>query len=411
MDIAIVTGAASGIGLAIAQRLVDLGMRVYGLGGNYKETPYSHEYFVPTPCDLADPSEITEITEKILEKEGNIFLLVNNAKVYPSTPFLDKTSLPDLEKVFRVNLLCPIILTRLALPSLVRLQGFIVNIVPSAADQAKGGPAGAAAAGGLRWLGQSLFEECRETGVKVTSIFPQANLAQYQEPGSVPEKKPHSMIDVEALADAVESVVKNPHGNIITELVIRPQRLREKPVPPPLDLPFPPVKSIHQPYRPATISDMEKTRAAIQRKAKKTAVKKKSASTQTATDRKAPAKKAHRTESPHKGAVKKAPRETLEKSGRKTEPVLKKSPATARKRHAKAIDNDKRKRPTVTAKPAEKMTTQAKAPPARGKRPPRKTTPSKVQSKSKTITKIKKDKDSPPPQKPAPVLKKAKRNR
>lgn len=407
MDIAIVTGAASGIGLAIAQRLVDLGMRVYGLGGNYKETPYSHEYFVPTPCDLADPSEITEITEKILEKEGNIFLLVNNAKVYPSTPFLDKTSLPDLEKVFRVNLLCPIILTRLALPSLVRLQGFIVNIVPSAADQAKGGPAGAAAAGGLRWLGQSLFEECRETGVKVTSIFPQANIAQYQEPGSIPEKKPHSMIDVEALADAVESVVKNPHGNIITELVIRPQRLREKPVPPPLDLPFPPVKSIHQPYRPATISDMEKTRAAIQRKAKKTAVKKKSASTQTA--RKAPAKKTRRKESPHKDVAKKVAKKTLEKSGRKTEPHPKKSPA--RKRHAKASENDKRKRPTVTAKPAEKMTTQAIVPPAREKRPPRKTTPSKAQSKSKTITKTEKEKDSPPPQKPAPLLKKAKRNR
>ncbi len=277
MDIAIVTGAASGIGLAIARRLVALGMRVYGLGGNYGDTPYSHEYFVPTPCDLADPTDIAERTEIILKKEGHIFLLVNNAKTYPSTPFLDKISLVELERVLRVNLLCPLILARLALPGLARLRGFIVNIVPSTADQAKGGPAGAAAAGGLRWLGQSLFEECRETGVKVTSIFPQANVSISSEPQSIPEKNPQSVIDVEALADAVESIVKNPHGNIITEMVIRPQRLLEKPVPPPMDIPFPPVKAMNDPYRRPTASDLEKTRTAIQKKAKKTEAREKSA--------------------------------------------------------------------------------------------------------------------------------------
>ena len=38
MEIAIVTGAASGVGLAVARKLVDLGYRVYGLGGNYQDT-------------------------------------------------------------------------------------------------------------------------------------------------------------------------------------------------------------------------------------------------------------------------------------------------------------------------------------------------------------------------------------
>ena len=342
MDVAIVTGAASGIGLAIARRLVALGMRVYGLGGNYGETPYSHEYFVPTPCNLADPADIAEKTEIILKKEGHIYLLVNNAKAYPSTPFLEKISLIELETVLRVNLLCPLILARLALPGLARLQGFMVNIVPSTADQAKGGPAGAAAAGGLRWLGQSLFEECRENGIKVTSIFPQANVAESKERDSspVPEKNPQSVIDVEALADAVESIVKNPHGNIITEMVIRPQRLREKPVPPPLNIPFPPVKSIHKPYRPPTASDMEKTRAAIQKKAKKTKAREKSA----------PSRPTNKT--PVKKFSKTAPKLPA-KPRRKSRPMAKKAPNEKPEPKKAVIHKPKPKTKKTTEKPAE----------------------------------------------------------
>ena len=239
MDIAIVTGAASSIGLAISRKLVDLGCRVYGLGGNYAETPYSHDYFVPTPCDLSNTAEVKTKVEAILEREGNIYILVNNAKLYPSKQFLDPINLEELEMILKVNLLCPLALTRLALPSLARLGGYIINIAPTSSELARGGPAGAATAGGLKWMAEALFEECRDTGVKVTTIFPQSNRMRPPETTPTSEQGAQSIIDPEAVAEAVRHIISQTDGNIITELVLRPQRLKEAPIPPPLLVPYP----------------------------------------------------------------------------------------------------------------------------------------------------------------------------
>src|SRR5690606_15627103 len=60
MDVALVTGAATGVGLAVERKLVDLGCRVYGLGGNYQDTPFRHPAFLPVACDLASPADVQE---------------------------------------------------------------------------------------------------------------------------------------------------------------------------------------------------------------------------------------------------------------------------------------------------------------------------------------------------------------
>ena len=239
MDIAIVTGAATSIGLAISRKLVDLGCRVYGLGGNYAETPYSHDYFIPTPCDLSNTAEVKTKVDAILEREGNIYILVNNAKLYPSRQFLDPINIEEMEMTLKVNLLCPLVLARLALPSLARLGGYIINIAPTNSELARGGPAGAATAGGLKWMAEALFEECRDTGVKVTTIFPQSNRMLSSQTTPAPEKGAQSIIDPESVAEAVRHIISQTDGNIITELVLRPQRLKEAPIPPPLLVPYP----------------------------------------------------------------------------------------------------------------------------------------------------------------------------
>ena len=138
MDVAIVTGAATGIGLAISRRLVAMGCRVYGLGGNFRETSYSHEYFIPTPCDLRDIEDIEEKINHVLNREGDVYVLVNNAKSFGTTSFLDKFNLRELETTLQINLLCPLVLIRLLLPGLKQLQGFVVNIAPTSAETAKG---------------------------------------------------------------------------------------------------------------------------------------------------------------------------------------------------------------------------------------------------------------------------------
>lgn len=238
MDIAIVTGAGSGLGLAITRKLIELGLKVYGLGGQYDDARFDHEYFVPMPCNMGSLADVRARISEIIEREGdNIYVLVNNAKLYHHKS-LAETSDEEMELAMKVNLLCPIALTRMALPSLTRLGGFVINIVANTAENSRGGAIGAATAGGLRWLGEALFDQLREDGVKVSNVFPQTN--RWRPDGSVPAaQRPQSAIDLEAVAEAVGSIILNRYNNVITDVVIRPQRLAEKPVPPPFNVPYP----------------------------------------------------------------------------------------------------------------------------------------------------------------------------
>ena len=270
MDVAIVTGAATGIGLAISRRLVAMGCRVYGLGGNFRETSYSHEYFIPTPCDLRDIEDIEEKINHVLNREGDVYVLVNNAKSFGTTSFLDKFNLRELETTLQINLLCPLVLIRLLLPGLKQLQGFVVNIAPTSAETAKGGPAGAAAAGGLRWMGESLFDECRDSGVKVSTVFPQANPPNPSRHLDSSDRSPQTAIDTEAVAEAVERIVRHSEGNIVTEMVIRPQRLTEQPIPPPFFIPYPPPPKEAAPEKTkANVGSLTRTGEAIKAAAKR----------------------------------------------------------------------------------------------------------------------------------------------
>jgi NADP-dependent 3-hydroxy acid dehydrogenase YdfG len=243
MDIALVTGAASGLGLAIARKLVLSGYRVYGLGGNYSSCPFKHSEFMPITCNMADLDAVQEKVNELLEKEQNIHVLVNNAKVYSSKNF-DELSPADLETILKVNLYCPMLLMRLALPGLREYHGYIINIGPTSPDLARGGPAGAAAAGGLHWMSQSLFDQYRETGVKVTTIFPQGNRWRPDEVPAPMTENSQSIIDPEAVADAVEQVVDSKNGNIVTEIVIRPKRITEQPTQPVFYVPYPKPKPL-----------------------------------------------------------------------------------------------------------------------------------------------------------------------
>ncbi len=229
MDVAIVTGAAAGLGLAVAKKLVAIGFRVYGLGGDYRETSYSHRYFVPAPCRLEDLAEVTSKVEDILRREGDVFALVNNAKVYPAENIND-SDWREIQRAAAVNLALPVVLTQLALPGLRRLQGHIINLAATSAMTARGGPAGAACDGGLRWMSEALFEQLRDEGVHVTLVFPRSNRVR-------PENQRPAAIEAGAVAETVAQIVAHRGGNVITEVVIRPQRTREPRTLPPLDLP------------------------------------------------------------------------------------------------------------------------------------------------------------------------------
>jgi len=139
MDIALITGASRGLGLALAQALADRG---YGLaidarGSDDLEAARSalaeRTAVTAVPGDVADPVHREELVAAAL-RIGRLRLLVNNASVLgPSPqPDLDTYPLDVLESVYRINVVAPLGLIQLALPALSASGGTVLNITSDA---------------------------------------------------------------------------------------------------------------------------------------------------------------------------------------------------------------------------------------------------------------------------------------
>lgn len=238
MDIAIVTGASSALGLAISRRLIELGFRVYGLGGDYTKCPLQNVNFKPINCDLGDAEAVESAARSIMEREDGVYVVVHNAKFFGRHAFGEMSN-REIEHILRINLLCPLVLVRTLMPSLCELQGYVVQLGSAGAEAASGGPAGAASAGGLKWMGEALFAELRDQGVKVCHVAPEPNRLRGGA-GKVPRgARAQASIDPEAVAQAVEQLLQSPFGNTITDLVLRPLRTKEPDMEPVRRLPYP----------------------------------------------------------------------------------------------------------------------------------------------------------------------------
>ncbi|MCO5114483.1 MAG: SDR family oxidoreductase [Bdellovibrionaceae bacterium] len=136
--LAIITGASSGIGHAIAQALHPLGYHLVLLGRNTERLKSvstslpGSEYY---QCDLDDVDQVTKISSSLAgsfkDKNFNRVVLVNNAGVVSRMPF-SENSMEEWQRQFQVNLFSPAILTQGLLPFLKdQKEARIINISSS----------------------------------------------------------------------------------------------------------------------------------------------------------------------------------------------------------------------------------------------------------------------------------------
>lgn len=132
MTIAVVTGAAHGLGQTFAAALARVGYEVAGLDvADMSETRSRAEGFLPVRCDVTSEEDVDRAIAHVAEELGDPQVLVNNAGVYPPIPF-EETTLADWHRVMRVNLDGPFLVTRAAVPHMKAAGwGRVVNIVSS----------------------------------------------------------------------------------------------------------------------------------------------------------------------------------------------------------------------------------------------------------------------------------------
>src|SRR5437867_3290468 len=186
-QVALVTGGSSGIGLAIAQALVNAGVRVVVVGRNRtrlraavgellagaqggSDERGATSRVLAVTADVSKPGDVRRAVQQTLARFGRIDVLVNNAGI-SGRGRVEDLSERDWDRVLSVNLRGAFLCARAVLPSMKRQRrGYIVNISSLAGKT--GMAAYCASKFGLVGLSQSIGEEGAPWNIRATAICP-----------------------------------------------------------------------------------------------------------------------------------------------------------------------------------------------------------------------------------------------
>jgi NAD(P)-dependent dehydrogenase (short-subunit alcohol dehydrogenase family) len=177
-QVAIVTGASSGIGAATAR---ELGRRGASLALAARREPAleaqaaairaAEGEAIAIPTDVADPAQITQLVERTMEAFGRVDVLVNNAGASWFRALA--ASRPDeLTGLLEVNLIGPILLTRAVLPGMLERGHGSVICVGSLSGRVAMEPLYSASKYGLRGFTLALRRQLAGSGVSVSLVSP-----------------------------------------------------------------------------------------------------------------------------------------------------------------------------------------------------------------------------------------------
>lgn len=176
--VAVVTGAARGIGLAVAQRLVADGLRVAVLDRDAPAATAAAQGLGAQarafPCDVADPASVNAAVAAVIAAWGRLDILVNNAGIVgPNKPLIEVAD-DEWARVVSINLNGVFHCCRAAVPHMLTGNwGRVVNIASIAGKE--GNPnlaAYSATKAAVIGLTKSLGKELALTAVRVNAIAP-----------------------------------------------------------------------------------------------------------------------------------------------------------------------------------------------------------------------------------------------
>lgn len=228
---AIITGAGSGVGAAIALALGREGWRVALVGR--REEPLEKlaaqlPHALVVPCDVGDARAVEAMGQIVQVEFGPAEVLVNAAGINVPRRGLNVLSSHDYHAILQTNLNGAYYCVQAVLPQMrAQRSGTIINIVSEAGRAAspKAGPGYVISKFGLAGLTQSINAEERGHGVRACSIFPgdvdTPILEQRPEPPGAEARA--KMLQPEDVAECVLLVIHLPARAIVEELVVRPR--------------------------------------------------------------------------------------------------------------------------------------------------------------------------------------------
>jgi len=231
---ALVTGASSGIGKAVALALASRGADVALVGRSSKrlaEAAVAVEELGSTAIahsvDLTGDFQVERLAEEVRANFQRLDVLVHSAGAIHHSR-LESGNVADFDSQFRANLRAPYVLTKALLPLLIESQGQIVFINSSQGLRAAAGNAQfAATQHGLKALADSLRDEVNEYGVRVLSVYPGRTATPRIEAICAKEGqqyRPELLMQPEDVATMILHALSLPRTAEVTDLSMRPMK-------------------------------------------------------------------------------------------------------------------------------------------------------------------------------------------
>ena len=227
-QVALVTGATRGIGLAVAQALVAENCDVILTARNEKALneacrtfakkkvrPFAH------PCDVRDPRSVDDLFHSVRREFRTLDILINNAGVAHANLPVEKLPYTVWRDVLATNLDGTFLITQAAL-ALMKRGGTIVNNLSIAANRVfTGSAAYNASKHGALGFTNTLREELRPRGIRVVGLLPGATDTEIWKTlwPQAPRKK---MMSVETVAQAVVQAILLPRNTTVETIEILP---------------------------------------------------------------------------------------------------------------------------------------------------------------------------------------------
>lgn len=221
----LVTGATSGIGRAIVEKLLDNDYEVTGVGRDFEKYEKNHEKYTKYHCDFRKMDEVEKLLRYLSKEEWDMVVL--SAGVGYFAPH-EEIHFSKIQEMVQVNLTTAMMISQAVLRSIKRRKGRLLFISSvTATKESPIGGAYSATKAGISHFAKSLWAELRKHGVKVSVIEPDMTKTDFYHKNSFDVgQEEDSYLQAEEIAESIFFLLQQREGMNIFRMELQAQKHR-----------------------------------------------------------------------------------------------------------------------------------------------------------------------------------------